>query len=178
MIFSAWFFFFFFFFFFFLVSWVPRRTPSFDTKRKIQTQWSKLHLSLMAGFDSAANNMGEKVFTRSICSGLSISIAGTSLWIAEATMRVERSTFSIGLMLSWMIVLMISCAKQCVEAITTWSSAQSIWREPERERASKRSKALLRSSAFEKQSVEEVTRCLVRLGQPLTLLTNFFFGKE
>ena len=53
-------------------------------------------------------------------------------WMVLATMRTERSTFSIGLTLSCTTVSSSVLSKQCVEASTTCNSALSISRQPER----------------------------------------------
>merc|ERR1719453_564478 len=72
-------------------------------------------------------------------SGRTSCCAGRA-WIVSPTMRLESSSFSIGLTLRWTTVLISVSSKQCVAAMTTCRLAQSIGSAPLSESASSRSK--------------------------------------
>ena len=62
--------------------------------------------------------------------------------------RVDISSFSIGLMLSWMTVSITLFSKLSVAHINTWSSENGISRDPLRESASSKSNAFCFSEAI------------------------------
>mmetsp|Transcript_7958 Transcript_7958/g.17101 ORF Transcript_7958/g.17101 Transcript_7958/m.17101 type:complete len:216 (+) Transcript_7958:304-951(+) len=84
--------------------------------------------------------------------------------IVEAINRVDISSFSIGLMLSWITVSITFFSKRCVAQSKMWSSEKGISRDPLLDRASNRSKALFFSDTISVVPKDDVLAFVKRFG--------------
>eukprot|EP00038_Savillea_parva_P007624 m.171469 g.171469 ORF g.171469 m.171469 type:complete len:482 (+) comp13379_c0_seq1:125-1570(+) len=97
-----------------------------------------------------------------------INKGASTPWMVAPRIIADRSTFSMGLMLSTTTVSITDLSKQCVAAMSTWSSEHSIGKVPDRDRASRRSNARFFSvfcSSDRSNNVEGLAkslRCCVR----------------
>ena len=110
---------------------------------------------------SSKKSCGEASVTLWTCSSLIRSV--TAVWCTvEAMMSEDRSTFAMGLVLSWMTASVTGLSKQCVAAMTTCRLACVKGKAPDFVRASRRSKAASLSvfcSALDRSAGQQ---CLLR----------------